>query len=110
MIDWARIRELREEVGEDDFEEVVELFLEEVQCALDRLKTLTSRDTLEQDLHFLKGSALSLGFTAFSVLCQTGERLSSQGRADEVELREIFDCFEESNKVFMSEYADRLAA
>ena len=31
MIDWSRVNELRDEVGAEDFEEVVELFLEEVE-------------------------------------------------------------------------------
>ena len=30
MIDWQRVNELRDEVGAEDFEEVVDLFLEEV--------------------------------------------------------------------------------
>ena len=34
MIDWARVSELRDEVGEGDFDEVVELFLEEVDEAI----------------------------------------------------------------------------
>ena len=31
MIDWKRVRELRDEIGEEDFSEVVDLFLEEVE-------------------------------------------------------------------------------
>ena len=31
MIDWARVSELRDEVGPEDFEEVLHLFLEEVE-------------------------------------------------------------------------------
>ena len=30
MIDWNRVAALREEVGAEDFDEVVELFLQEV--------------------------------------------------------------------------------
>jgi HPt (histidine-containing phosphotransfer) domain-containing protein len=34
---------------------------------------------LESLLHFLKGSALNLGFSDLALLCQTGERLAAQG-------------------------------
>ena len=39
MIDWPRVTELREEVGAEDFEEVVEIFLEEVE---ERIETYGS--------------------------------------------------------------------
>lgn len=35
MIDWARIIELHDEIGADDFNEVVELFLSEVEERID---------------------------------------------------------------------------
>ena len=41
MIDWARVSELRDEVGAEDFDEVVELFLEEVDEAIAALCDLT---------------------------------------------------------------------
>ena len=34
MIDWIRIDELRDEVGQDDFGDIVGVFFEEVQEAL----------------------------------------------------------------------------
>ena len=80
MIDWPRVRELKDEVGEDGFEEVIELFLEEVEEVIEKLGT-NDRSQLEQDLHFLKGSALNLGFETFSNLCLEGERMSANGQA-----------------------------
>ena len=65
MIDWPRVTELREEVGAEDFGEVVEIFLEEVEEVIGKLEG-GDRGQLEQDLHFLKGSALNLGFDEFS--------------------------------------------
>lgn len=108
MIDWPRVNELRNEVGAEDFEEVVDLFLEEVGETVDRLRRLSNRETLNQDLHFLKGGALSLGFSDFSELCQTGERIASEGRAGEVNLQRIFDCFEKSRLLFVAELPGRL--
>ena len=35
MIDWTRIKQLRDEIGEEDFPEVVEIFIEEVSKKID---------------------------------------------------------------------------
>lgn len=96
MIDWIRVRELHEEVGNADFEEVATLFIEEVRGALDRLEAL---DDAAEELHFLKGSALNLGFTALAGHCAAG--------ADAATLRR---CFEESAACFRAELPRRLAA
>ncbi len=110
MINWNRVTELCNEIGVDDFDEVVQLFLEEVESVIDRLRTAPVMDTLEADLHFLKGSALNLGFDTFSAHCQTGEAKAATGRADEVDLPEILDCYVESKVCFLSELDDRIAA
>ena len=39
MIDWTRVEELRNEIGPEDFAEVAELFLMEVEDTLSRLGT-----------------------------------------------------------------------
>ncbi|QBF34124.1 Hpt domain-containing protein [Thalassococcus sp. S3] len=109
MIKWARVAELREEIGEEDFDEVVDLFLEEVQEVVTKLRTNPSLADLEQDLHFLKGSALSLGFARFSELCQNGEQRSASGDAASVDLAEILTGFEQSKKVFLAELQDQMA-
>lgn len=81
MIDWLRMSELRDEIGQDGFDEVVDVFLEEAEEVLARL----TRDAgpTPEDLHFLKGSALNLGFVSVAQLCQDGEReLVSGGLPD----------------------------
>ncbi len=110
MIDWSRVFELYNEVGAEDFDEVVELFLEEVEEVIERLRTAPDASQLEQDLHFLKGSALNLGFATFSDLCKKGERLSADGRADTVNVPEIIAEFERSKTGFLTELPARLAA
>lgn len=107
MIHWSRVGELRDEVGAEDFGEVVDLFLEEVEEVIERLKTLTDRSQLEQDLHFLKGSALSLGFETFSSLCQDGERQSAAGGADTVDVDAIINSFTQSKATFVDELPNR---
>lgn len=101
MIDWNRVADLRNEVGNDDFNEVVGLFLEEVGEVIERLRAAKDYSTLEQDLHFLKGGSMNLGFANFSSLCQIGETASAQGRADEVDLTSILESFDASRKMFL---------
>jgi HPt (histidine-containing phosphotransfer) domain-containing protein len=79
MIDWERVKELRSEIGAEDFDEVVGLFLEEAEQVLARLSLDAGAMSLAADLHFLKGAALNLGFAALSVLCQDGERRANAG-------------------------------
>ena len=78
MINWDRVDELRSEIGEDGFAEVVELFLDEVETTVMRLPSLPAA-ALEASLHFLKGSAWNLGFRDFGALCQDGERKAAAG-------------------------------
>jgi len=106
MIDWSRVTELRDEIGAEDFEEVVEIFLEEVEEVIGKLQS-DDRGTLEQDLHFLKGSALNLGFQSFSSKCQDGESLSARGEASAVDLKEILALYENSKTSFLGELPTR---
>lgn len=110
MIEWARVNELREEVGPEDFDDVVNLFLEEVEELVERLKDMTTRHSLEEDLHFLKGSALSLGFAAFSDLCQNGERMSAAGQAEDVDVAAVINGYEQSKQEFIAQLPVKLAA
>jgi len=105
MIDWTRVDELRDEIGTDCFDEVVELFIEEVETEIDQLRSGTDPDQLEARLHFLKGSALSLGFEAFSKLCQEGETNAAQGRATHVDLSAILSCYDASKSAFLEKLA-----
>ena len=73
MIDWIRIDELRDEVGQDDFGDIVGVFFEEVQEALENLRRADTVVTLLGQLHFLQGSALNLGFSNFAAICRNEE-------------------------------------
>jgi HPt (histidine-containing phosphotransfer) domain-containing protein len=109
MIDWDRLLELRDEVGADDFDEVVDLFLEEVEAVTTRLRVTPDPATLESDLHFLKGSALNLGFQGFSELCQAGETNAANGRGDGVDLLEILTSYDTSKSEFLRGLQAQLA-
>ena len=54
MIDWNRVTELRNEVGADAFEEVISLFIEEVDDMIGQLRTMTDRAKLMDDLHLVR--------------------------------------------------------
>lgn len=102
MIDWDRVTDLKNEVGEDDFNEVVEIFLEEVEEVVLRLKSTQDRSKLGEDLHFLKGSSLNLGFAAFSTLCALGETAVFKGEADSVDLEKVIGSFDDSRAMFLA--------
>ncbi len=102
MIDWGRVTELRDEIGSDDFGEVVEIFLEEVDEEIEVLRNQTVTDNLESQLHFLKGSALNLGFSEFSRLCQNGESAAASGKGSSVDLAEIVLSYDVSKSEFLS--------
>ena len=100
MIDWGRVIELREEVGPEEFEPVLELFIDEVEEIVMRL----SKDDparLERDMHFLKGSAWNLGFTDFGALCQRGETAAARRHLDQIQVEEFVTCYSTSKQIFM---------
>ncbi len=100
MISWDRVNELKDEIGEEDFAEVAEMFLEEVEEVIARLRTDPKPELYEQDLHFLKSSSLNLGFDALSKLCHEGERQAANGDAGSVQLAPVFDTYTASKQAF----------
>jgi len=110
MIDWDRVSELRDEVGADDFDEVVDLFLGEVEGELAELPDPNDAAALENKLHFLKGSALNLGFSAFADLCQAGETNAKTGEVSGINLPEINACYQKSKSEFLASLQQFAAA
>ena len=81
MIDWKRVAELRDEVGAEDFDDIISLFLEEVEETLEGLHQIQDVQTLREQLHFIKGSALNMGFETVAQLCDRGEHQKVGGHA-----------------------------
>lgn len=79
MIDWKRVEELRAEIGSDGFAEVTDMFLEEADQAVRAMISGLPADEIEGQLHFLKGSALNLGFADLAGICQDAERKAAAG-------------------------------
>ncbi len=107
MVDWDRVCELRGEVGEEDFLEVVEIFLEEVEEVITRMRQSPDPNSYEADLHFLKGSALNLGFKALSDACSAGEKAARDGQAESVDIQNILSIYEMSMAEFLAGSAQR---
>ncbi|MCR8825488.1 Hpt domain-containing protein [Pseudosulfitobacter koreensis] len=110
MIDWTQVTALRDQIGAGEMDEVIALFIEEVEEVTNRLRALADRDSLEHDLHFLKSCALNLGFADLSTLCQTGETMARQGLADQVDIAQIIGSYDASKDRFLAEKDQRLAA
>ena len=100
MIDWQRVNELENEVGTEDFSEIARLFLEEVDEVIARLKQSPPSNTLEEEFHFLKGSALNLGFQDFSILCATAEKQAANGDHGSIDINGAIECYELSCVTF----------
>jgi len=103
MIDWSKAKELCDEVGEEDFGEIVEVFLDEVE---EELASIDGQDTelLGKSMHFLKGSALNLGFTSLAEICVEGETLAQAGQAEKIDTARIKSVYADSKRIFLAEY------
>lgn len=100
MIDWGRVADLRSEIGDDGFDEVIDLFLEETDEVAAGLTALKDADEIERALHFLKGSALNLGFSDLAALCQEGERMAAAGQAA-VDLGSVARLYDDTRRAFL---------
>lgn len=100
MIDWGRVRELRDEIGADDFAEVVQLFLEETNEVIETIGANMPENAIESALHFLKGSALNLGFQELAKLCQLGEKAAALGFYEKIDLNKVIEIYEKSKTDF----------
>lgn len=102
MIDWSKVTELRDEIGAEDFGDVVELFLSEVEERLSQMAASPAQSMPEDDLHFLKGSALNLGFETFANLCQNGETAAKTGTGDLPDMEILLSLYKQSKEDFLA--------
>ena len=109
MVDWSRVKELRNEVGDEDFNEILSMFLDETDAVIRRLPDAKTAKEIEGELHFLKGGALNIGMARFAALCQVGEKRAAEGRTD-VDLAEIETVYAESRSALLAGLAQLEAA
>jgi HPt (histidine-containing phosphotransfer) domain-containing protein len=96
VIDWARVAELRTDMGDEGFEVVVELFMSEIEAALVEMAR-NFPETISDDLHFLKGSSANIGFKNLRDICINGEN-----NRDKVDPVAIASCYFESKSAFLA--------
>ncbi|MEX3017422.1 Hpt domain-containing protein [Gymnodinialimonas hymeniacidonis] len=80
-VDWERLNELKDDIGEEDFADVATLFVSELQDTLSGMQVATAA---AEDFHFLRGSAANLGFTALVAACSRAEAAAKAGEAPDV--------------------------
>lgn len=110
MIDWDRVTQLQDEVGEDDFQEVVDIFLDEMNEELETLMPGMTAQELEAKLHFLKGAALNLGFSQFAEMCRTGEEMARADNTEAIDTAAVTACYRSSLEEFSDIQSDDAAA
>lgn len=96
MISTERLDELKSEVGEDDFGEIVALFIAESDGIVGRLREAPGPEAAEELLHALKGSALNLGFETLAALCRQGEGQTAGTDAWGARVDRLLDVYEQS--------------
>jgi HPt (histidine-containing phosphotransfer) domain-containing protein len=86
---------LRNDMGTDGFDEVVELFLEEMDDRIASMK-LGPMSNRSEDLHFLKGCAANVGFSGLLEIC-------TQAEADDtLSLDQIWRCYDSEKEEFLA--------
>jgi histidine phosphotransfer protein HptB len=110
MIDWARVADLHGEIGDDAFAEVLELFVQEVDEGLERLRNAETAPARMAEFHFLKGAALNLGLTELAACCSRGEVMAGQGQDTDAELAKVATGFPKANAILMRDWEQNLRA
>lgn len=101
MIDWNRVLQMREEVGEELFGQLAADFLSEIEDRLARLSD--DPEQLLRDLHFLRGAALNMGFARFSALCLADEMQLRHGNAAGIDKADLIEKFRSTRQQFLDD-------
>lgn len=110
MLDWTRISELQDDLGEDGFAEMSELFLQEIATILDQLIPESAVTTWESQLHMIKGCALNMGLGALAGYAAQLEQNAHQTLAWDAEIVRLRDLFADSRQEFLSHFDPMAAA
>lgn len=107
MIDWAQARQLQDDVGKAEMAEVVELFLSEVDDAMETLQNgydAMPAEDRSASFHFLKGCASNLGFKTFGDQCSLGEEITKGGGVPDFEISDLTAIYASSKQQFKGQY------
>ena len=110
MINWEQVKELESEIGAEDFGDIVEIFIEEVDEAVSALDGATlDGDELASAMHFLKGSSANLGFAVLAAYCSDGEVKAKSGDGADVDLAHVVTLYNDSKAQFLSEASNHIS-
>jgi HPt (histidine-containing phosphotransfer) domain-containing protein len=109
VIAWDRVDELRNEIGEEGFAEVIDMFMEEAEEMCDAIAAAEPAD-MEAAMHALKSTALNLGLSDLAAACAAGERLAAQGDPDAVDVARVLVCYRKSRQALIDGLAGGQAA
>ncbi len=113
MIDWQQVRQLQEDVGKEEMTEVVELFLSEVDEAMETL-TVNYADMPPDErsaaFHFLKGCAANLGFETFGNRCAEGESVTKSGAKPSFTISDLMGIYTKSKQAFSDNFNSQLGS
>lgn len=105
MIDPDRIHELIEELGSEDFGEIVEVFLEELDDAIAGFDGMAAEpdEAISRAAHFITGSAANLGLSSVAALCSAleGDIRAGQSVDGAARLSAIKDQYFEDRAAFL---------
>ncbi|RRH78018.1 Hpt domain-containing protein [Falsigemmobacter faecalis] len=79
MLNLRQLNDLRADVGDEGFADLIVLFLEETDGVISRMIDKGPEKDPAADYHFLKGAARNLGLDGFSALCHEAEIAAGQG-------------------------------
>ncbi|RVV98033.1 hypothetical protein EKE94_11250 [Mesobaculum littorinae] len=98
---WQRLNEVRDDIGVEDFADIVHLFLEETEEGLTSLDWAGPVQDRADRLHFVKGAALNLGLSGLAEGCSAAGRHAledpEQAQAD------LLTCFDRTRAVLTEE-------
>jgi histidine phosphotransfer protein HptB len=101
MIRWERYEELRQEVGDEDLAEIVDLFLAELEEAMTAMMSVPVAGLTADAFHSLKGSCLNIGFDGLASLCAVAESAVISGKADAIDRDLIAETYTASRAGFL---------
>jgi HPt (histidine-containing phosphotransfer) domain-containing protein len=106
-VDLERLTSLRDDIGAEDFADVVLLFFSEIGEKLEQMRA--EPETLsEGDFHFLRGSAANLGFTEMARACAAAEAACTAG--SDPDLKAVTASFDAAQALARAEVPELSAA
>ncbi len=100
MICWERVRQLRNDVGEECFREIVDAFLDEMDATTGKLAETTDAIRQRAQFHFLKGNALNLGFSELAGQCASCENATLCAAVSAGEIEEVVASYRNARSMF----------